>query len=101
MPHYIEISQHIDQCTPLGFVLSTVHGRMATFTAAASKWEGQEATGGAGTLQPVSSSSWALEEMTTTSSPSSLAQMGNGVPQKRLRLIAQSFASCNTGQVRP
>jgi len=43
-------------------------------------------------LAPVAASSSAMEPMTTSSSPSSDAQMGMGVPQKRERETAQSCA---------
>ena len=41
---------------------------------------------------PVAFSSSAMDEMITTSWPSSLAHIGMGVPQKRLRETAQSRA---------
>ena len=44
------------------------------------------------TSTPESSLSSAMEPMATISSPSSLTHIGIGVPQKRFREIAQSFA---------
>jgi hypothetical protein len=44
------------------------------------------------TWTPLSSLSSAIEPTTTISSPSSLSHIGIGVPQKRLRLTAQSRA---------
>lgn len=47
------------------------------------------------TFAPHAASSSAMEPMTTSSVPSSLLQMGRGVPQYRLRLMFQSRASCD------
>jgi hypothetical protein len=44
------------------------------------------------TLTPESFSSFSMESMTSSSSPSSLIQIGRGVPQNLLRLTAQSLA---------
>ena len=44
------------------------------------------------TLRPAYSSSCCTDVMTTNSSPSSLIHSGMGVPQNRVRLMAQSCA---------
>lgn len=44
------------------------------------------------TLVPDNFSSFSTESITTVSTPSSLTQMGRGVPQNRLRLMTQSLA---------
>jgi hypothetical protein len=53
------------------------------------------------TRTPDSRASSSMELTTTTSLPSSLVQMGSGVPQKRLREMAQSRASFSQLANRP